>query len=142
MIRPYLNTDCDALLDIWLSASLQAHDFVPEAFWRDQLGAMREHYLPLAETRVLEQGGAPLAFASVHEGRLAALFVSPEQQGCGLGLQLLEAVMAERTRLELDVYQANRRATAFYRRAGFKVIAQGHDPHTGQAQLTMAWSRP
>ena len=50
--------------------------------------------------------------------------------------------MAERTRLELDVYQANGRATAFYRRAGFEVIAQGHDPHTGQAQLTMAWSRP
>ena len=54
MIRPYHPTDSDAVLDLWLRASILAHDFVPESFWREQLPAMRELYLPQAETLVLE----------------------------------------------------------------------------------------
>ncbi len=78
MIRPYHPTDSDAVLDLWLKASILAHDFVPESFWREQLPAMRELYLPQAETLVLEEKGQVLGFASLHEQRLAALFVSPE----------------------------------------------------------------
>lgn len=141
MIRPYHPTDSDAVLDLWLKASILAHDFVPESFWREQLPAMRELYLPLAETLVLEEKGQVLGFASLHEQRLAALFVSPDAQGRGLGRQLLDEAKRWRDSLELGVYSANTRAVAFYRAGGFVTLNETRDPHTGQPELTMRWSR-
>lgn len=141
MIRPYHPTDSDAVLDLWLGASLLAHDFVPESFWREQLPAMRELYLPQAETLVLEEKGQVLGFASLHEQRLAALFVNPDAQGRGLGRRLLDDAKSRRDSLELGVYRANARAVAFYRAGGFVTLNETRDPHTGQPELTMRWSR-
>lgn len=141
MIRPYHPTDSDAVLDLWLRASILAHDFVPESFWREQLPAMRELYLPQAETLVLEEKGQVLGFASLHEQRLAALFVSPDAQGRGLGRRLLDDAKSRRDSLELGVYRANARAVAFYRAGGFVTLNETRDPHTGQPELTMHWSR-
>ncbi|MEO9333873.1 N-acetyltransferase [Ectopseudomonas guguanensis] len=141
MIRPYHPTDSDAVLDLWLKASILAHDFVPESFWREQLPAMRELYLPQAETLVLEEKGQVLGFASLHEQRLAALFVSPDAQGRGLGRRLLDDAKRRRDSLELGVYRANARAVAFYRAGGFVTLNETRDPHTGQPELTMRWSR-
>ncbi|MDR8015098.1 N-acetyltransferase [Ectopseudomonas guguanensis] len=141
MIRPYHPTDSDAVLDLWLRASILAHDFVPESFWREQLPAMRELYLPQAETLVLEEKGQVLGFASLHEQRLAALFVNPDAQGRGLGRRLLDDAKSRRDSLELGVYRANARAVAFYRAGGFVTLNETRDPHTGQPELTMRWSR-
>lgn len=141
MIRPYHPTDSDAVLDLWLGASLLAHDFVPESFWREQLPAMRGLYLPQAETLVLEEKGQVLGFASLHEQRLAALFVTPDAQGRGLGRRLLDDAKSRRDSLELGVYRANARAVAFYRAGGFVTLNETRDPHTGQPELTMRWSR-
>lgn len=141
MIRPYHRADSDAVLDLWLKASLQAHDFVPQAFWHEQLTAMRDHYLPQAETLVLEENDQVLGFVSLHEQRLAALFVSPHAQGRGLGRELLNEAKRRRDRLKLGVYRANTRAVAFYQAGGFVTVDETHDPHTGQPELTMRWSR-
>lgn len=141
MIRPYRSSDSETVLTLWLDASIQAHDFVPKAFWQEQLPAMREHYLPQAETLVLEENGQALGFLSLHEQRLAALFVSPNAQGRGIGRQLLDEAKRRRDSLELSVYCANTRAVAFYKANGFVTVAEAHDPHTGQAELTMRWSR-
>ena len=51
MIRPYHANDANAVLDIWLTASLQAHAFIAESFWRDQLAAMRDIY-PVSYTHL------------------------------------------------------------------------------------------
>ncbi len=141
MIRLYHPADSDAVLDLWLKASILAHDFVPESFWREQLPAMRDLYLPQAETLVLEEKGQVLGFASLHEQRLAALFVSPDAQGRGLGRRLLDEAKRRRDSLELGVYRANTRAVAFYRAGGFMTVDETRDPHTGQPELTMRWSR-
>lgn len=37
MIRLARPDEYADLVDIWLEASLQAHDFIPEAFWHSQL---------------------------------------------------------------------------------------------------------
>lgn len=140
MIRRYQPCDINHVLDLWLDASIKAHDFIPEAFWREQLGAMRDHYLPQAENFVIEGEGQVLGFMSLHENRLEALFVSSHAQGRGLGRQLLQEAKRLRTALELNVYSANERAIEFYQAGGFSTVAESHDPVTGQQELTMRWS--
>jgi len=140
MIRRYQPCDINHVLDLWLDASIKAHDFIPEAFWREQLGAMRDHYLPQTENFVLEDEGRVLGFMSLHENRLEALFVSSPAQGRGLGRQLLHEAKRLRTALELNVYSANERAIAFYQAGGFLTVAESRDPITGQHELTMRWS--
>lgn len=139
MIRPYHANDANAVLDIWLSASIQAHAFIDESFWHDQLGAMREIYLPQAETLVLEEAGQIRGFASLHEHRLAALFVDPSAQGQGLGKRLLDEAKRRRNVLELSVYSANVRACRFYQACGFAVVTEQNDPHSGHPERVMRW---
>ncbi|MEZ9597475.1 GNAT family N-acetyltransferase, partial [Vibrio sp. 10N.286.46.A8] len=40
MIREYRPTDMETVLDIWLTASVKAHDFVAPEFWESQVGNM------------------------------------------------------------------------------------------------------
>ncbi|UQY32746.1 N-acetyltransferase [Pseudomonas fulva] len=141
MIRPYHANDANAVLDIWLSASIQAHAFIDESFWRAQLCAMGEIYLPQAETLVLEEAGQIQGFASLHEHRLAALFVAPCAQGRGLGKRLLDEAKRRRDLLELSVYSANAQACAFYQACGFAAVAEQNDPHTGHPEQVMRWRR-
>ena len=58
MIRPANSNDYDAIVTIWLQASLIAHDFIPAHFWAEHAQQMRDSYLPNAETLVIEEDGA------------------------------------------------------------------------------------
>ncbi|WP_254203296.1 hypothetical protein [Aeromonas sp. FDAARGOS 1411] len=49
MIRPLSATDLDAAVELWYQASVQAHDFIPATFWREQQAAMRDIYLPASQ---------------------------------------------------------------------------------------------
>lgn len=57
----------------------------------------------------------------------------------GVGRQLLDHVKTSRGQLRLQVYRKNLRAAAFYRREGFRVLEEGVDPETGEAELLMEW---
>nr|WP_314482594.1 GNAT family N-acetyltransferase [uncultured Pseudomonas sp.] len=112
---------------------------MPRAFWEDELEAMRTEYLPASETFVVEQREAVVGFISLLGDTGAALFVAPASQGMGVGSRLLDYAKQRSTRLELKVYRTNESAVAFYQRAGFSVVAQGRDEHTGAAELTLEW---
>ncbi|NIF19656.1 N-acetyltransferase [Pantoea sp. Cy-639] len=139
MIRPYTPSDSDAVLQIWLEASIRAHHFIPKDFWLSQVEAMRTQYIPAATTFVHEHDGEVQGFVSLHGHSLAALFISPAAQGQGLGTRLVDYVKTGRDSLELSVYRANERAIAFYLRHGFSIIAEGVDEHTGAMELSMRW---
>lgn len=78
MIRKYRKDDIGILLDIWLRASIEAHDFIVPGFWRSQVNNMRNIYIPASENYVYERESKVLGFYSLHENTLAAIFVSPE----------------------------------------------------------------
>lgn len=140
MIRPIYSQDMDKVLDIWLHASIQARSFISAAFWRKQLGDMRNRYLPASTSYVLEVDGAVCGFYSLHGDALAALFVAPGKHGAGLGSLLLADAQARRTTLELTVYSANHAARRFYERHGFVVLGEQQDEHTGHLETRMRWS--
>ena len=141
-LRPFNAADMDAVLAIWLAASIHAHDFIEPGYWEEHLDAMREHYLPAAEVWVSEVDGAVTGFCALDGGRLAALFVAPEAQGGGIGSNLATKAQSRRDQLELTVYRRNARAVAFYRRHGFESVREQMDDATGEPELVMRWQRP
>jgi len=50
MIRSFEPSDMDRVLEIWLEASIQAHDFLAREFWESKVSEMRDTYLPASET--------------------------------------------------------------------------------------------
>ena len=141
MIRPFATADMDAVLRIWLDASVRAHDFVPAPFWESQLPAMRTVYLPFAQVWVYEAAGQVLGFYALVEDQLAAIFVAPQQQGQGVGSALMQHAKSQRPQLELQVYRANHASRAFYRAHGWVEGAESVDEATGHVQLSMHWPR-
>ncbi|WP_044497815.1 N-acetyltransferase [Pseudomonas saudimassiliensis] len=141
MIRDSQADDIDAILDIWLSASIQAHDFIDSSFWISKVGDMREIYLPASQTRVYEAAGKVLGFYSLYEDTLAAIFVAPGSQGQGIGSVLLADAKTQRPRLQLMVYKENAPSIQFYEKHGFTVAGEQTDEHTGHAELLMEFSR-
>ena len=140
MIRPLSATDLDAAVELWYQASVQAHDFIPAAFWQEQRAAMRDIYLPASQSWVYEDGQL-LGFISWYQGTVAALFISPAHQSRRLGRQLLDLLKAQYDRLDLTVYAENKQARRFYCRNGFKEGEQQLCEHSGRPELVMHWQR-
>lgn len=141
MIRPSAAEDMDALLEIWLSATLVSHDFIPASFWRAQLQDMRHFYLPYSQVWVYERAGAVTGFYALVEEQLAAIFVAPAYQGQGIGKCLLNHAKSQRSSLLLQVYQRNHKSLAFYESQGFAIEAERVDEATGQPEYDMRWMR-
>ena len=92
-IEHYQSKDEEAVLNIWLKASEQAHAFAGVGFWCGLVEDMRQVYLPKARTWICRDGDRVMGFAClVGEGELAALFVDPERQCEGIGTALLNWV--------------------------------------------------
>lgn len=140
MIRPALSQDIPQLVDIWLRASLQAHDFIPAAFWHERADDMARLYLPQSEIFVLEVAKRAVGFAALNGDHLEALFVDPKLQGFGYGSHLMAHAMSKRERITLCVYSRNVRAVSFYRRLGFRVVEERHEPLSGENETLMIWS--
>ncbi|RKF18712.1 N-acetyltransferase [Alginatibacterium sediminis] len=137
MIREYRTSDIDTLLDIWLTASLQSHHFIAEAFWRSQAESMRNIYIPASKNVVYEENSKVLGFYCLHEDSLAAIFVAVEHQGKGIGKALLSHAKAQCSNLSLSVYKDNTRSLGFYLANGFEIVSEQADPHTGHPEYTM-----
>ncbi|CCO48169.1 putative Acetyltransferase [Vibrio nigripulchritudo SOn1] len=137
MIRKFTQSDIDAVLDIWLTASIDAHNFVEADFWRDQISNMRDVYIPASEVYVFELNGDVVGFYALYEDSLAAIFVYPDFQGQGLGEKLITHAKSRRDSLTLSVYKDNQASYQFYLSQGFKVISEQTDEHTGYPEYTM-----
>ncbi len=107
MIREYSAADTETVLNIWLTASIEAHNFMAPEFWESQVGNMRDIYLPASQTYVFQVDGEVRGFYSLYEGILAAIFVCPELQGSGIGKQLMQHAKLECPNLSLNVYKEN-----------------------------------
>jgi putative acetyltransferase len=139
VIRPAASSDIDAIVTVWLEASIQAHQFVPEEFWRSQASSIRDRYLPSADSYVDERRGEVMGFVSLVRNRLAALFVAPGHQNSGIGTALLCHSQSLRQALEVSVYADNERALRFYAGRGFVRVGQRVDDVTGAREVVMCW---
>lgn len=129
----------DAVLEIWVRGSLQAHGFIEESYWERQKERLRENLLSHAITAVYcdpttERIGG---FISLVENFIVALYVAPEEQGRGIGHNLLQRAKYLYPVLELSVYTENRAALSFYLREGFQIVLRRIDQATGHEEALM-----
>lgn len=137
MIRSFKNIDIDKVIEIWLSASEIAHNFVPMSFWKEKEADMRQIYIPKSETWVFEKNSEVVGFMSLAGNTLAAIFVSPQCQGMGIGKKLLNKAKEIGKELNLTVYSENKQAVDFYLKNEFKTLRKQVDQHTGHPELVM-----
>ncbi len=140
MIRAYQQADIDQILSIWLDASIKAHNFIEKEFWESKVIDMREIYLPGSEIFVFEEDKMIKGFVALCGETLAAIFVSPNEQGKGIGKQLLDKSKEVRKNLNLTVYKENRDSIEFYKKCGFKMIKEQIDVHTGHVEILMVFN--
>ncbi len=141
MIRPVNTTETDAIINIWVEASVIAHDFMDANYWQGKKEDMQHIYLPSATTYIYETSGKILGFISMINNYIAALFVSSEVKGKGIGKQLINFVKQQYETLELAVFKENKRSVEFYKKQGFQVILEGIEENTGHAELIMKFER-
>ncbi|GAK47527.1 acetyltransferase [Secundilactobacillus oryzae JCM 18671] len=140
MIRLMKQDELKQVMQIWLSANIEAHDFISTSYWQGNYDLI-EGMLPKAEVFVNVENGNINGFVGLMDNYIAGIFVAQNARSKGVGKQLLDHAKIIRNELTLYVYQLNQRAIVFYEREGFKITNTGIDEDTGQNDYEMAWHR-
>lgn len=101
LIRAFKSTDINDVLNIWLRDSIEAHSFVDREFWESKVDNMRKTYIPASDTYVFMEDNIIKGFFSLHGKWLAAMFVTPDFQGKGIGQKLIKKAKSLRKRGDL-----------------------------------------
>lgn len=140
-IRLIKETEISEAVGIWYEASLIAHDFIGEDYWKTHKKEMEETYIPMSETYVIRKEEAVIGFASLVDHYLAALFIDRRHQGRGYGGELLNFIKEIKETLRLKVYKKNNQAVQFYLNNGFVIKGESFDENTSEEEFILEWSR-
>lgn len=141
MIRKYTEADCEAILDIWIAASLIATPFLSEKFLADEREHIRTIWLLKAETWVFEEDSHVIGFLSLIGNEVGALFVHPDAQRRGVGTALMDHAAGLRDELFLDVFEDNAIGRRFYEQYGFKFESKHVHEQSGHMQLRLSFNQ-
>ncbi|WP_432453661.1 MULTISPECIES: GNAT family N-acetyltransferase [unclassified Agarivorans] len=138
-LRQAKTSDSDEISDIWLAASLRAHDFLPSRYWWERQEALQRLYQYESEVWVAEVSQQVCGFLVLVQHQLIALFVSPHWQGKGIGSQLLALAKRLRSHLQLHLFVDNVAAYQFYLRHRFQVLRYRSERYTGYPLVHMGF---
>lgn len=138
MIRKFEKKDTERVMQIWLEANIETHDFVPKHYWMSQYPSVQKQILQ-ADIYVYEQNKKIQGFVGMTDDYLAGIFVDQQYRSMGIGKSLLEYVRKIYPLFSLNVYQKNQRAVDFYLREGLSVVAKEIEENTGEPDYTMTW---
>ncbi|HWM81206.1 MAG TPA: GNAT family N-acetyltransferase [Pseudolabrys sp.] len=143
ILRPYAPADEDAAIALWhrtWQETFPQIDFAARvAWWRER---WRQELIPVAEIIVAERSGRLVGFVTVDPETLYLdqIVVAPEEWGCGIAAQLLDAAKRHSPRgLDLLVNKDNARAIRFYEKYGFRYAGEDVNPVSGRPVNRMAW---
>lgn len=143
-IRRAGNEDLDDVARVWHASALEM-DGAPFAVpalpvFRDridhELGAGWDLYIAERDARAVGM----LAIKPA-EAILDQIFVLPDQQGSGVGTELLnQAKRLMPNGFTLRMATANRRAARFYEHSGLSVVGEGTHPVSGVPVQYLGWN--
>jgi len=146
MIRQYTDSDVDAVVAIWRSASELAHPFLSSEFLDKEEGNVRDVYPKFAEIwvkeiEIPETGIKVIGFIALIGNEVGAIFLNPDHHGQGIGRALMDTAINIKGDVTVDVFKQNEIGRRFYDGYGFKAVKEYlHEP-TGQATITMAFKK-
>lgn len=141
MIRALEDKDVEKVLNLWLENTKQAHWFINPQYWEQMFTAVRDEYLPLAESFIFEDRHQIKGFISILSGNyIGALFVEKKFQNKKIGYKLLKYARRKRPNLNLNVFVKNTQALRFYQKNGFKIVCEQIDEGTNEQELKMSWA--
>lgn len=137
-IHNYRTVDLEPVMEVWRKANAVAHPFLTDSFVAQTEKEIRDTYIPMTETFVLEQDGAIIGFIALFENQIGGLFLEPSHHGKGYGRAMVDHAVALKGPLKVEVFRDNALGRLFYERYGFKFVAdQLHEP-SGHMNRKMA----
>ena len=133
-----------SLADLWLRSRAAAIAYIPAPV-HDAEDVRRwfvETVVPKFDTWVAESSGCVIVGLLVlNDGWLEQLYLEPGWTGLGIGSHLVEIAKTRYPhRLDLRVFQSNRRARKFYERHGFFLVGTTDgDNEEGAPDAHYAW---
>ena len=103
MIRAFESSYMNDVLNIWMEASIGAQSFVGKEFWESRVDDMIEKYIPASDTYIFSENASVKGFFSQHRNLLAAMFISFDSQGKGIGQQKPDLLRGSRIRSVLHL---------------------------------------
>lgn len=139
-IRQYKNSDLDAVLSSWETATRLAHPFMTDDFIAQERINVAEIYMPNTDTWVAELDGEVKGFIALMGNEVGAIFLQPECHGQGVGKALMDKAQELHGDLEVEVFKENKIGRKFYSRYGFENLEEKlHEP-TGQQVLRLKFT--
>lgn len=140
MIRRAEKKDYEKIMEIWKNSNIKAHDFIDKGYWIGNYENVRDNYLPISDTYLLEEGGEIKGFISLIDSTfIGGLFCGVNNQCKGYGTRVLNFVKERYPFLELAVYDKNVKALEFYQKNSFKIVKTQVDEETGELEHIMEW---
>jgi len=123
-IRQYENSDLDAVLSSWETATRLAHPFMTDEFIAQERINVAEVYMPNTDTWVVDIDGNVEGFIALMGNEVGAIFLQPEHHGKGVGKALMDKAQELHGDLEVEVFKENAIAREFYSRYGFEQLEE------------------
>ena len=140
MIRTYKEQDLTAVMQLWLSANIDAHSFIPADYWKSQYETVKR-LIPQADVYLFETEGIINGFIGIVDAYIAGIFVNKNERSAGIGTALLNVAKANQDKLQLSVFTKNEAAIRFYLNAGFQMEENHIDTATKEEEYLMIWKR-
>lgn len=139
-IRHYEDSDLEAVLSSWETATRLAHPFMSDEFIAQERINVAEIYMPNTDTWVIEINNKVEGFIALMGNEVGAIFLQPECHGKGAGKALMDKAQELHGDLEVEVFKENSIGRKFYTRYGFELLEEKlHEP-TGQQLLRLKFT--
>ena len=139
-VRKYENSDLDAVLSSWETATRLAHPFMTDEFIAQERINVAEVYMPKTDTWVIEIDGVVEGFIALMGNEVGAIFLQPKHHGKRAGKALMDKAQQLHSDLEVEVFKENLIGRKFYSQYGFEHLEEKlHEP-TGQKLLRLKFT--
>ena len=145
ILRPAEIDDMVGVANTFFISRRVSLPFLPQQHTREQVA---DHFCDTVwktdEIWVIDEHDIIAGFAARHDGWLNHLYILPDYQGQGFGLQLLEKAQEGWDEMQLWAFQKNTRARKFYEKRGFTVtkLTDGADNMEKEPDVLYHWRRP
>ena len=103
----------DYIVELWCEISKRSHDFISKEYWEEKKEDMREKYIPMSDTYIIEDNNKILGFVSMVDNYLAAIFIDSNYHNKGYGNKLLNFIKEIKDEIQLKVYKKNKKLMNF-----------------------------